>query len=42
VNFAFAVALNEPEIAPVEPVVDLLHGMADLIRRLAPSFFAFV
>lgn len=41
-NFTFAIALNEPEIMPMEPVVDLLHNMSNLVRNLVPKFDAFV
>lgn len=41
-NFTFDVALNETEICPVEPVVDLLHRMTNLVSRIAPTFAEFV
>jgi hypothetical protein len=42
VNFAFPIAINEPEVLPIQSVVELLYDMKDLISRIIPAFNAFV
>lgn len=42
VSLTFPIALNEPQVLPIEPVGELLHNMADFVRRLVPAFNAFV
>lgn len=42
VYFTFPVALNEPQILPVQPVVEVLQKMANLVGGLIPAFDSFV
>jgi hypothetical protein len=42
VNFKFPIALNEPQILPVQPLTEILKKMTDLVSGLVPKFDSFV
>jgi hypothetical protein len=42
VNFLFPIALNEPQIAPIQSLSKLLQKMTDAVGGLVPHFAGFV